>query len=132
MKKKIEVYDPAMCCPTGVCGTSVDPKLVQFAADLAWLKEQGVEVVRFNLAQQPLAFAQNPCVSEALKAQGNDCLPLILVNGLVATRSIYPTREQLASLTGLATESCCGEEEGCCGSDKKEENCCGDGNSSCC
>ncbi|MDH3390414.1 MAG: arsenic metallochaperone ArsD family protein, partial [Desulfobulbaceae bacterium] len=30
----IEIYDPPMCCPTGVCGPNVDPELVQFAADL--------------------------------------------------------------------------------------------------
>ena len=135
--KKIEVYDPAMCCSTGVCGTSVDSKLVQFAADLAWLKERGLQVDRFNLAQQPLAFAQNSTVSEALRTQGNECLPLVLVNGSIATRSIYPTRDQLACLVGIsAEESCCDDDEGCCGSSvdsaDKEEGCRGDGNSSCC
>jgi hypothetical protein len=47
--KKLEVYDPAMCCSTGVCGVDVDPVLVQFAADLAWIGEQGVSVTRYNL-----------------------------------------------------------------------------------
>ena len=62
LTKKIEVFDPSMCCSTGVCGTEVDPKLVQFASDLAWLKQQGVLVERFNLAQQQGAFASNPLV----------------------------------------------------------------------
>ena len=53
---KLQVFDPALCCSTGVCGTTVDPALPAFAADLAWLAEQGVTVERFNLAQQPGAF----------------------------------------------------------------------------
>jgi hypothetical protein len=127
--KTLEIYDPAMCCSTGVCGTDVDPKFAQFASDLAWLKEQGVDVTRFNLAQQPAAFAGNPIVRDALKSLGNECLPLVLVDGSVATRSIYPSREQLAALAGISVQSpgCCSddsdESEGCCGGDGKE-NCC--------
>ena len=47
----LQVFDPAMCCSTGVCGPEVDTKLVQFAADLDWLKSQGVIVQRHNLSQ---------------------------------------------------------------------------------
>lgn len=127
--KTLEIYDPAMCCSTGVCGTDVDPKIVQFASDLAWLKEQGVTVSRFNLAQQPAAFAENATVRDALKSLGNECLPLLLVEGAIATRSIYPSREQLATLAGIDAQSstCCAdddsESEGCCGGDSKE-GCC--------
>jgi len=126
--KKIEVYDPAMCCSTGVCGADVDPKLIQFAGDLAWLKEQGVAVERFNLAQQPAAFASNALVGETLKAQGSACLPLVLVDGAIATRSIYPNREQLAVLAGVDGDStgCCegGGEESCCGGEEEKSSCC--------
>jgi hypothetical protein len=60
--KKLEIYDPAMCCSTGVCGVEVDPVLVQFAADLSWVGEQGVSVTRYNLGQEPQAFAVNAAV----------------------------------------------------------------------
>ncbi len=33
-RARIQVYDPAMCCSTGVCGPEVDPVLVRFATDL--------------------------------------------------------------------------------------------------
>jgi hypothetical protein len=126
--KKIEVYDPSMCCSTGVCGTDVDPKLIQFTSDLVWLKQQGVSVERFNLAQQPAAFATNPAVGEALKTQGNGCLPIVLVDGAIATRSIYPNREQLALLAGVSDESCgCCEEDdagSCCGGEGEKSSCC--------
>jgi hypothetical protein len=55
----IQVFDPAMCCSTGVCGPSVDPALPKFAADLEWLKSKGVQVERYNLAQDVGAFTGN-------------------------------------------------------------------------
>ena len=68
--KNIEVFDPAMCCSTGVCVPSVDPALVRFGADLDWLATRGVPVERFNLAQQPGAFAERDLVSLALREKG--------------------------------------------------------------
>ena len=98
---KIQVFDPPMCCSTGVCGPSVDPELVRFAADLDWLKRQGVEVERFNLTQQPAAFAGNDVVKAALGKDGNDCLPLTLVDGAVVCKGTYPTRDALADYAGI-------------------------------
>lgn len=102
---KLAVYDPPMCCSTGVCGPSVDPVLPRIAADLDWLKRQGVAVERYNLAQQPQAFASNLVVTAALREYGNDCLPLILVDGEVVSRGTYPERAELARWVGLGVES---------------------------
>jgi AhpD family alkylhydroperoxidase len=98
---KIQIFDPPMCCSTGVCGPAVDPDLVRFAADLDWLKRQGVEVERYNLSQQPAAFAGNDVVKAALGKDGNDCLPLTLVDGAVVCKGRYPTRQELAGYAGL-------------------------------
>jgi len=98
---KIQIFDPPMCCSTGVCGPAVDPELVRFAADLDWLKRQGVEVERYNLSQQPAAFAGNDVVKAALGKDGNDCLPLTLVDGAVACTGKYPTRQALAGYAGI-------------------------------
>ena len=100
----IQIFDPPMCCSTGVCGPSVDPKLVRFASDLHWLVNHGVRVERYNLSQQPQAFAAHAPVRAALQAEGNACLPLVLLNGEIATRSAYPSRQKLAELAGLAEE----------------------------
>ena len=97
---KLEVFDPPMCCPTGVCGPSVDPVLPQFAADLEWLRSQGVAVERFNLSQQPGAFAGNELVKKTLAESGNNCLPLILVDGCIVSQGVYPNRQALAALVG--------------------------------
>ena len=98
---KIEVFDPPMCCSTGVCGPSVDPALVRFAADLQWLGTKGVGVERYNLAQQPEAFVASETVKTALRQHGNKCLPLILLNGAVVSEGCYPTRVELARLAGV-------------------------------
>lgn len=104
MAKKISVYDPAMCCSTGVCGPSVDPKLTAFAADLDWLKAQGTEVERFNLAQQPQAFVESATVAAELQKDA-DCLPLVLLDGEIVARGFYPDRAALAKLCGVKFEA---------------------------
>ena len=101
MNATLEVFDPAMCCSTGVCGPSVDPKLARFAADLDWLKGQGVEIRRYNLGQEPGAFAEREAVRQALDNGGEAALPLIFVNGKEVSRAAYPARETLAQWTGL-------------------------------
>ncbi len=102
---RLQVFDPPMCCATGVCGPSVDPQLTRFAADLEWLKTQGVAVERFNLAQQAQAFAQDPGVRAALEASGDKALPLIKVDGHIVSQGAYPARSVLAAWAGLGTPS---------------------------
>ncbi len=97
----VRVYDPAMCCSTGICGPSVDPRLARFSADLDWLKARGVLVERFNLAQQPGAFAEDAAVRSALETKGEAGLPLVRVNDEVKSSGEYPSRTQLAAWAGL-------------------------------
>lgn len=95
------VFDPALCCSTGVCGPEVDSALVRFAADLDWLSSQGVRVQRFNLAHDAAAFAGNRLVRERLQSRGTDCLPLLMVDGEVAASERYPERAEMARLCGV-------------------------------
>jgi len=101
--KRLDVYDPAMCCSTGVCGPQVDPVLVRFAADAKWLQEQGVEVRRFNLSQTPAAFVENETVRQALTEKGEGALPLLLVDGQELASGHYPERGQLSAALGLTS-----------------------------
>jgi hypothetical protein len=100
----LHVFDPPMCCSTGVCGPKVTPALTRFATDVNWLKSQGVCVERFNLAQQPDAFAENRVVKQTLTQGGAECLPLILVDGHVVSQGTYPSREELMAFTGIAAQ----------------------------
>lgn len=99
------IFDPAMCCPTGVCGVDVDQALVTFAADVDWLKSQGAQVTRLNLGQQPQAFAENPQIRQLLQAQGDKALPAIVVDGELKSSGRYPSRDELARWAGIAREA---------------------------
>lgn len=98
----IEVFEPALCCNTGVCGDDVDQALVAFSADMDWVRSQGGDISRFNLASEPLAFAQREPVKAFLQLSGSDGLPLVLVDGVTAITGRYPDRTQLAKWAGVA------------------------------
>ena len=83
-----------MCCSTGICGTDINPDLVNFAAMLAQLASHGVHVERFNLGQQPIAFAQNVAVKALLEKEGPDALPLIFLRGELRLKGRYPTADE--------------------------------------
>lgn len=100
----VHVYDPAMCCPTGVCGPSVDPALTQFSADLEWLGRTGVEVARFGLATEPGEFAKHSEITTLMQEKGEDALPAVVVDGTLRCNGRYPTRLELADWTGARTE----------------------------
>lgn len=115
--KTLAIYDPAMCCSTGICGPDVDSNLVRFSADLEWLSQQGVQVNRFNLAQQPGSFVANALVKDALETIGDGALPMLLIDGRTVMSGAYPSRDQLAGWFGLTADApkCCPPEEaGCC------------------
>ena len=124
---RLDVFDPPMCCSTGVCGPAVDPLLAAFAADLQWLAEQGVQVTRHNLAQEPEAFVEHAAVHARLQRDGDACLPLVLVDDDVVWEGAYPRREALARAAGLvagasrakpvvtlSSRGCCTPSSGCC------------------
>ena len=98
----IEVFEPALCCSTGVCGPEVPQELVTFSADLDWLRGQGTDVARHNLASEPVAFAGRPAVLDFLQVSGSEGLPLVLVNGVIAMAGRYPSRAELARWAGAA------------------------------
>ena len=115
--KTIQVYDPGICCNTGVCGVDVDQALVNFSADADWAKQHGAQIERFNLAQQPMAFADNPTVKTFLLRSGEEALPLVLVDGEVALAGRYPNRTELARWADTTLESAVSKPvtaSGCC------------------
>lgn len=120
---KIEIYDPAMCCPTGVCGPSVDPELVRIQEALRQIQKQApeVKVERFGLSSDPQAFVANANVAELLKNEGPQCLPLAFADGELVSKGRYPGNEQLqAILKRDGVDVTLGEK-------KKSACCCGPG-----
>ena len=96
--KTLQVYDPPMCCSSGVCGPVIDPNLVSFAAMLSQLGSRGLKIERYNLAQQPMAFMENTAVKAVLDKEGPEALPLIFLEGKVMFKGRYPTHEERPSL----------------------------------
>ena len=99
---RVHVYEPALCCNTGVCGEDVDQSLVEFTADLNHLTGQGADIARHNLANDPLAFATKDSVRSFLEVAGSEGLPLTTVDGVTVLTGAYPTRDQLLRYVGLA------------------------------
>ena len=98
---RIEIYDPPMCCSSGLCGPLVDPRLVALNDALLALAKQGVDVTRFNPVQQLKEVMANPEVAKAIHRQGKKALPMIYVNGQLFQSGSYPSYEELCEALGL-------------------------------
>lgn len=98
---KVEIYDPPMCCSTGVCGPSIDPVLVKMNDAVLALKKQGVEVERYNISQQPKVFLANKKIADLLHGNGKKILPVTIVNGKVFKTGKYPPYEDLCKELGI-------------------------------
>ena len=96
--RRVELYEPAMCCQTGVCGPSVDQQLIDIREDLRWAQSQGADISRHNLSSDPDAFVANPKVTGLMTAFGEAALPVLVVDGDIAIHGHYPSREELAGL----------------------------------
>jgi len=116
----LKIYDPAMCCSSGVCGPNVNEKLVHLAAFLKGLDKNSNTIERFNLSQQPDAYVNNPMVADILKDKGTDALPLIFVDDELVFSGDYPTTDELANVLEVeckdvdTSNSDCCSGGGCC------------------
>lgn len=100
--KKIEIFDPAMCCPTGVCGPAIDPELLRIATVVNSLKEKGINITRHGLSSEPMAFISNQVINDILQKDGAEVLPVTLVDGQVAKTGSYPSNQELSDWLGIA------------------------------
>ena len=96
--RRVELFEPAMCCQTGVCGPSVDQQLIDVREDLRWAEGQGARVSRHNLTSDPDAFVANAKVTGLIAAFGEGALPALLIDGEVAVYGRYPARDELGRL----------------------------------
>ena len=95
---KIEIFDPPLCCPSGLCGPDIDPALLDINEALLKIKKEfngQVNVERYLLSQQGQKFMQQPEVMKRLQANGVTILPLTLVNGIVVKEKEYPSYDEI-------------------------------------
>lgn len=102
--KQIKIYDPAMCCSTGVCGVNVDPELMRIAMVLETLSKKGIKVERYNPKDSPQAYVDNEKVSAYLMQHTASALPIILINDEIIMTKEYPSNAQLAEWIGIKEE----------------------------
>lgn len=123
----LTIYDPAMCCSSGVCGPSVDPVLAQFAGTLKQVAGRSdIRIERYNLGQQSQAFVDNETVKAMLKDGGEKQLPFIFIDGQLWLKGRYPSKEELMDKLNItpgpvlfpgaapADDAPCCDQEGCC------------------
>lgn len=101
---QIVIYEPPMCCSTGLCGPSIDPELLRVATVINKLKSQGASIERHNLRNNPKAFVQNLLVRKALNEKGSSVLPITMVNGKIVKTGAYLTNEEFIQFTGITVD----------------------------
>lgn len=99
--RRMVIFEPAMCCPTGVCGPSVDPELLRISTVINNLKSNGIQIERYNLANSPQAFVDNREINKMLNDNGVEILPVTVVNGKVVKTKTYPTNAEISRLLGV-------------------------------
>jgi hypothetical protein len=109
----IEIFDPAMCCETGVCGPGIDPELMRVATTISSLKEKGIQIKRHGLSNEPLAFINNKVINDILQKDGVEVLPVTLLNGVIAKIKTYPTSEEFSEWLGVKI-NIVENKNGCC------------------
>ena len=128
--KTIEIFDPAMCCPTGLCGTNIDPNLMRIAVIVDTLKKKGVAIIRHNLKDEPMVYVSNTKVNNLLQSKGVEALPITLVDGEVVVVGSYPTTKQMAEWSGINLDFMPIQEE-LTKQDEEKDECC-EGSECCC
>ncbi|PRR79230.1 arsenite efflux transporter metallochaperone ArsD [Clostridium vincentii] len=99
--KKMIIFDPAMCCSTGVCGPGVDKELLRMSTFINTLNKKGILIERYNLSSNPQIFVDNKEINEILNTKGMDALPVIMVDGIVIKEGGYPTNAEICELLEL-------------------------------
>lgn len=126
--KKMQIFEPALCCETGVCGASVDTELLRITTVLNTLKQNGVVIDRFNLKSAPMEFVTNQTVNVFVNQKGIEALPCVLVDGEIVIEGRYPTNEEILKLLELSPEAMLPKQESsdccCCGESEKENGGC--------
>lgn len=128
---KVEIFEPAMCCSTGVCGPGVDPELLRVSTFLNELEGEGRKISRYNLSSDPMAFVTNKDVNDMIANEGTEALPITVVDGEIRQKGSYPSNANFAEWAGMTREDIIKMVQKA----QKPADCgcgCGDGNSGCC
>ena len=91
----VEIFDPPMCCPTGICGPTIDQTLLDLNEMVMALQAQGVSVARYQMTSHPNAFLGNAEVMKFVHELQMAALPITVVRGKVIKTQVYPSLEEV-------------------------------------
>jgi hypothetical protein len=97
----VEIFDPPMCCPTGLCGPALDQTLLDVSEMMLQLKTEGIEIERYQMTSHPQAFLNNAEVMRLVRERQMEALPVTVVKGQVIKTGAYPTLDEIKA--GLST-----------------------------
>lgn len=121
--KKMSIFEPALCCDTGICGVSVDPELLRISTVINALKKNGVAIDRFNLNNAPMSFINNKVINNFINEKGVDGLPAVMLDDEIIITGRYPSNDEIISYLDIPasylTESKPAKKKSCCCSDDK-------------
>lgn len=100
----VELFDPPMCCPTGLCGPTLDQALLDVNEMVMTLQRENVRVARYQMTSHPHAFLGNAEVMKLVREKQLAALPIAVVRGRVIKVGAYPTLNEVrAALNEAAT-----------------------------
>ncbi|SUP43383.1 arsenite efflux transporter metallochaperone ArsD [Veillonella criceti] len=114
METILYMYEPAMCCETGVCGVATDPELLRISTVINQLAKKGCIVKRFNLASHPMEFANNELVKDWLNSHEISALPISIWHGEIIAEGRYLTNDELSQLFNVPLEATSNMGSSCC------------------
>lgn len=91
----VEFFDPPMCCPTGLCGPTLDQTLLDVNEMILALQKDQLRVERYQMAGNPNAFLGNAEVMKLIREQNMDALPITVVHGKVVKVGAYPSANEI-------------------------------------
>ena len=96
---KIEIFEPTMCCSSGICGPSVDENLVKISENIEILKSEfeGLVVERYQPQTHAIKFMANMEVGRLIRESGQKILPITVIDGKVIKTGEYPALDELKS-----------------------------------
>lgn len=122
--KVMKIYEPAMCCSTGLCGVGVDTELLRISTVLNALKGNHIEIERINLSNSPHEFVTNKIVNQFINEKGIDGLPITVLDGVIIITGRYPTNDEFVTYLNIP-RSYLGEKPSSVIGAEKESGCCG-------
>ncbi len=87
----VELFDPPMCCPTGLCGPTLDQALLDVNEMIVALQADGLRVERYQMTSHPHKFINNTDVMRLVREKQMAALPITIVRGRIVKIGAYPT-----------------------------------------